>query len=259
MSGPTAEALADGAEPLHRQLKDAILHEIRLGAWTAGARIASERELCERFGVSRTTARRAISDLVHAGVLSTVGGKGTFVAGAPLRQELQPLVGFSADLAGQGIDVHAELLDLSRIEADPSLAEALDLRLHAPVVRLRRLRLSGQTPLAVQTSFLPEHLCPGILHMAFDRRSLYETLRDVYGLALVGGSTVIQAGVADAEEARLLRLAPGGPILRTFQTTHIAGGAVVERCEASFPGERFQLTVGAASGMSTVYATTGGH
>lgn len=251
----TSDALSDTLRPLHAQLRDAILAAIASGDWAPDARIASERELCDRYGVSRTTARRAVADLVYEGVLVAVGGKGTFVRGGrPLRQELQPLVGFAQDLAEQGLDVHARVLDLSRIEADATLAAALDLRPASPVVRLRRLRLSGDTALAIQTSCLPEHLCPGLLRLPFERRSLYTTLRDEYGLHLVEGSTVIHAARATPEEGRLLGLDDGGAVLRTTQTTRLASGEVIERCDACFPGDRFQLTVGGAGGVSPVYA-----
>lgn len=256
----TPDALLVGAEagaPLHRRLREALLAPIRAGAWAPGARIASERELCESHGVSRTTARRAIADLVHEGVLVTVGGKGTFVAGRRLRQELQPLVGFSADLAAQGFDVRAELLELRRVEAPEAMALALEVRLWSPVVRLRRLRLAGTMPLALQTSFLPEHLCPGLLRLDWEERSLYATLREEYGLTLAAGSTTIQAGLAGTEEAGHLGIAPGGPVLRTFQTTRDAAGRVVERCDACFAGDRFQLTVGGTGAVKTVYAEAG--
>jgi GntR family transcriptional regulator len=248
LRGADATVLADDARPLHAQLRQAILDAIDAGEWLPESRIASENELCARFGVSRTTARRAIADLVHEGVLVTVGGKGTFVADRPLRQELRPLVGFQDDLRAQNIEVRSVLLDLSRVEAPPELAADLEIGDFSPVVRLRRLRLADDQPLAVQTSFLPEHLCPGLLRLDFEGRSLYRTLRDDYGLNLVDGSTVIQAALAEPEEAELLGLPPLGPVLRTIQTTRLAGGRVIERCEASFHGDRFRLTAGGNTG-----------
>lgn len=250
--------LPDSAATLHSQLKAIILAAIGSGEWPPHARIASERELCDRHGVSRTTARRAISDLVHEGVLYTVGGKGTFVASRPLRQELRLLVGFEEDLRSQGIDVRSAVIGVTRIEAGPDLAATLGLRPLAPVVRLRRLRLSRETPLAIQTSYLPEHLCPGLLHLDFTGRSLFRTLRDDYGLELVGGSTVIRAALADAEEARLLDLEPGAAVLRTDQVTLLAGGEVIELCASSFHSTHFELSSAAGGagpgGLSPIYS-----
>ncbi len=230
------------AELLHSRLRAAILAKIASGEWPPHTRIASERELCEAHGVSRTTARRAISDLTHQGVLYTVSGKGTFVTSQPLRQKLQPLVGFAEDLRSQGIAVRSVVETFDRIEADADLAASLDLAPHAAVVRLRRVRMTRAQPLAIQTSYLPAHLCPGILRLDFADRSLFATLRGPYGLELIGGSTVIRAALATAEESALLALAPGAAVLRTDQVTLLAGGEVIERCVSSFPGAHFELS-----------------
>ena len=234
-------AVTDASAPLHRRLKDAILEAVGSGEWAEGERIPSERELCERHGVSRTTARHAVSALVHEGVLRTVGGRGTFVAPRAPRQEPCPRAGFEDDLRAQGLAVRAEVLDLSRIEAGKGLAAALGLRPFSPVIRLRRLRLSGDRPLAVQTSLLPEHLCPGLLRLDFARRSLFRTLREEHGHALQGGRTAIRAALAKPKEARLLRLDRPAAVLRTVRHTRIAGSEVIERCESSFPGAGFEL------------------
>ena len=211
------------------------------GARPEGARIPPGREICERHGVSRTTARRAVSDLVHEGVLRSAGGKGTLVAHRPLRQELRALVGLEGDLRSQGLPARSNVLDLRRIEAPAPLAAALGLRPLAPVVELGRLRLSGGRPLAVQTSFRPEHLCPGLLRLDFARRSLFRTLREEHEHALQGGRTAIRAALAKPKEARLLRLDRPAAVLRTVRHTRIAGGEVVARRESSFPGAGFEL------------------
>lgn len=230
------------AEPLHLQVKGVILKAIGDGDWPPNTQIASEREICVRYNVSRTTTRKAISDLIHAGVLYTVSGKGTFVAERPLRQELKPLVGFMQDLRDQGVEVRAEVSAFERIEADDALAGHLRIRPHAAVVKLERCRFAGPQPLAIQTTYLPEHLCPGILHVDFETRSLFETLRDRYGLELVAGATVIKSGLATEPEARTLRLEPPAAVLRTFQTTVLGDGQVIEYCVSAFHGELFELT-----------------
>ena len=224
------------------------MRAIRGARWKADQAIPSERELCERYGVSRTTARRAIADLVHAGLLYTVAGKGTFVAEAPptndaLQQEVQPLVGFAADLASQGLAVRSVVESLDRIEAEGEVVHDLELAPFAPVVRLSRTRLHGERPLASQTSWLPEHLCPGLSRLDFTERSLFQTLREDYGLRLVSGRTAIRAGLASEREAALLDLQAGAAVLRTVQTTRIADGRVIERCASTFPGDGFVLTV----------------
>lgn len=227
---------------LHDQVRESILSAIVGGMFAPNDKILSEREICEQHGVSRTTARRAINDLVNDGLLYTVTGKGTFVAERPLRQELRLLVGFEEDLRSQGLDVRSRVITFDRMEATEDIAAALALRPMVPVLRLSRLRLLGDQPLAIQTSYLPEHLCPGLQHLDFRNRSLFRTLREDYGLTLVGGSTTIKAGLADQNEVQLLTLAPPAPVLRTEQCTLLESGEVIELCRTSFHGDQFELS-----------------
>lgn len=241
----TTTVAHQSAEPLHQQLKALILRSISSGEWPPHSQMASERELCERYNVSRTTTRRVLSDLIHEGLVYTVNGKGTFVSEQRLRQELKPLVGFTQDLRDQGVEVrsHVDLFD--RMEADESLAAHLRIRPHAAVIRLRRCRFAGTQPLAIQTTHLPEHLCPGLLQFDFARHSLFETLRHEYGLHLVEGATVIKPGLATDQEARMLDVTVPAAVLRTLQTTFVRDGQVIEYCVSAFHGDLFELTAGA--------------
>ena len=241
------------AEPLHQQLKEIILRSIGDGKWPPHSQIASERDLCERYNVSRTTTRRVLSDLTHEGIVYTVSGKGTFVSEQRLRQELKPLVGFTQDLRDQGVEVRSHVDLFERIEAHEDLAVHLRIRPHAAVIKLRRCRFAGTQPLAIQTTHLPEHLCPGILRFDFARHSLFETLRQEYGLDLMEGTTVIKPGLATDREIRLLDLTVPAAVLRTFQTTFLRDGQIIEYCVSAFHGDLFELTAGANADRSFSY------
>ncbi|MBD8555063.1 GntR family transcriptional regulator [Rhizobium sp. CFBP 8762] len=253
------EMAHNGAEPLHQQLKAIILKSIASGEWPPHSQIASERELCERYSVSRTTTRKVLSDLIHDGLVYTVSGKGTFVAEHRLRQELKPLVGFTQDLRDQGVDVVSEVMSFERIEADESLAAHLKIRPFAAVVKLQRCRCAGDQPLAIQTTYLPEHLCPGVLRYDFASHSLFETLRQEFGLEMIEGKTVIKPGLAEHWEAKTLNVQQPAAVLRTFQTTFLEDGQVIEYCVSAFHGELFELTVGGNAdrtiNINTAYST----
>lgn len=249
------------AETLHQQLKQVILDNIASGRWSPGAQIPSERNLCERYRVSRTTTRRTISDLVHEGTLYTVSGKGTFVA-TPLEQELAPFTGLSEDLRRRAvdtdlhtglsspeeqscvpvIDVVSRVLGAQHLEASDDLAKRLRLRTFTPVAKLKRLRFWSGQPISIQSAYLPEHLCPGLLRRDFATASLFRTLREDYGLKLERGHTVIKAGLATSEAAELLELQTPAALLRTFQTTFLDTGEIIEYCESVYPGDQFELT-----------------
>ena len=104
--------------------------------------------------------------------------------------------------------------------------------------------------MAIQTTYLPEHLCPGLLRFDFAEHSLFETLRQDYGLELLEGATVIKPGLAEDWEADMLEVTSPAAVLRTFQTTFLEDGQVIEYCVSAFHGEMFELTAGANADRS---------
>jgi GntR family transcriptional regulator len=231
------------ALPLHVQLKEEIIRNVRNGKFTADCPIPSERELCDAYDVSRTTVRKAIADLTHDGWLYVVSGKGTFVAAQPLKQEIEPLVGFTQDLERQGFTVKSQVLAFLRLDADDDLSQILKVRLGSAIIKLSRLRSIADNPIAIQTVFIPEHLCPGILSFNFSVSSLYETLRKEYGLQLTSGNTRIEAGLADEFERQALSLSDPSAVLRTEQVTLLEEDTPIELCRSSFHVSYFSLHV----------------
>jgi GntR family transcriptional regulator len=233
-------------EPLqHERLRAAIVERIAGGAWAPGARILSERELCARFAVSRTTTRRVIGDLVHQGLLRSLPGKGTFVAVPQMRQELRALTGFTEDMRRRGLDPVTRVIGFALRPAAPREAVALQLAPEDRVMVLRRLRLTGEKPLAVQEAVLPEALCPGLDAFDFARISLYRVLRENYGRKLSHGTTCLSAGLARDEELAALRLQRPAAVLRSVQTTWLDDGRAIEYCRSSFTSDDFELTTSA--------------
>src|SRR5690554_2418523 len=88
--------------PLYYQLLDVIEEKIRNDTWPRGEQIPAERELCEMFGVSRITVRKAIDELTRSGKLTRIQGKGTFVAEQPISQKLGSIYSFSQEMEKQG-------------------------------------------------------------------------------------------------------------------------------------------------------------
>jgi GntR family transcriptional regulator len=212
------------------------------GSWLPGDRIPSERELCREFSLSRTTARRVIGDLVHAGVLRSLPGKGTFVAPAQIRQELRALTGFGEDMRQRGVQLVTQVLSYKTRPAAAHEAAALDIPAGALVHVLSRLRLAGAKPLAVQEAVLPQLLCPGLDAFDFAKISLYRVLRENFGLTLSHGATSLSAGLADTNELAALHLQSPAAVLRSVQTTWLKEGRAIEYCVSSFTSNDFALT-----------------
>ena len=94
--------------PVYFQLKNDLVKKIAKGVWKPGECIASERELCEIYSVSRMTIRQAIGELVQEGVLTRLKGKGTYVCEQTVKQ--QDMMSFTEMIAFLLLSLQTESL-----------------------------------------------------------------------------------------------------------------------------------------------------
>lgn len=231
----------DSAVPLHVQLGNLLRGQILGDQLAPHAQLPSERELCERYGVSRITVRQALGDLLREGLIYTSVGKGTYVAVPKLHEELQPLSSFTEDMRRRGMAASSRVLEVCVVPADDEKAARLRLPLRSAVVVLRRLRLTDGVPIAIQASWLPHHLCPNLLDHDLSTRSLFDVLRTEYGLRLVRGETGIEAALARPDELDLLQMEPPAAVLVSEQTTFLDNDQIIEFVHSVFRGDRYKL------------------
>lgn len=142
--------------PLYQQLMHRLKNDIGAGVYPAGGRIPSEQVLCDTYGVSRVTVRKAILDLVQEGLLVRKQGKGTFVAGERLRRDLKHVTSFTEACAQRGQQSDTRLISAQLIPASEEDARLLDLPEGAQVLELCRLRLSNGEPVMLEVNRFPE-------------------------------------------------------------------------------------------------------
>ena len=148
---------SDGASALPRRLaggspKGAQLREILeglTGSLAPGSALPSERELADRYGVARMTVRTELDRLTADGLAYRIQGRGTFVA-EPRVAQAMALTSFTEDMRTRGLRPSAQLLVRDEHEAGEAMARRLQLRPGSPVVRVDRLRLADDEPLAVE-------------------------------------------------------------------------------------------------------------
>lgn len=228
------------AVPFYQQLKDLLTQAIKRHALRPGARLPSERELCERFDVSRLTVRRALTDLINAGVVFTQPGKGTYIQTPKLEQGIQQLGGLTEDLRRRGYTVTSRVLQVALGPASVRTSDSMRLPVQAAVVLLERLRLVNDEPLAIERCYLNHRLCPGIT--AHDlTRSLYSILRQTYGLTISRAEQTYEAVSAGRREAELLGVSRGAPLLFSERRSFLDTGDVIEHGVAWYRGDRYKF------------------
>ena len=203
-----------------------------------GTAAPSERELVQRFGIARMTVRQALDALVAEGMLERIPGRGTFVAHP--RRGIGRLRGFTEEMTARGMLAESQTLLVRRDHAGPGVARALELTVGDPVIRWKRLRRADATPMSIEDAYLNEVLIPGFLQSGMPT-SLYDALGE-RGLRPNRAEDSVTADLASAEEAGLLEIPVGGPVLRHSRRS-LARGKVVEVSRSVYRADRFTLWV----------------
>lgn len=225
--------------PKYQQLRELLLELIDTEL-TPESPIPSERDLVDRYALSRMTVRQAINALVEEGRLFRVRGRGTFVAKPKMDLQIR-LASYTEDMIRRGMVPASRTVSFERLPATAMLARNLEIKLGDPVVRLVRLRFADSIPMAVERTHLPEHRVPGLLDDGVPN-SLYQCLAQRYGLAPTWGEQVIEAGTADRDVATLLDIPVGGVVLQMSRRSY-ADDVLVEYAASSYRADRYQLWV----------------
>jgi GntR family transcriptional regulator len=231
--------IVDGPRPKHVQLRE-ILRKLIENELPPGAAIPSERELAERYGVSRLTVRSAVARLVTDGLLVTVRGKGTYTM--QRRMELQLyLMSFTSDMRRRGLTPSTEVLGTAEAVPPPSTAAALRLSPGGSAYRLFRLRRADGTPLAVERGWYHRGHVPGLLDLDLTD-SLYTQLAERHGVVFDHATQTVWAEGADRETATLLGVRTGTPLL-VFRRISSRNGSPVEAMTSWYRADHYQVTM----------------
>lgn len=229
--------------PLYHQVKTSILRGIEAGQWHPNDRLPSEDELAGRFKVSKITVRQALRDLAQLGYIRREQGRGTFVQRPPLIEGPRQLNSFTEEMRRQGVVASSQVLEQDLTFPPPEVAAMLGLGDHDRVFRLRRLRLADGDPMGVQTTYVPARLVPGIESRDFSGSSLYDVLSSHYGLDPATAHETHFAFAVDGEDAALLRLPPGAPVMGAELVARLADGRPLEYVRSVMRADRYKIAL----------------
>lgn len=238
-----AEVLSQNGIPLYHQLKEIFVEKIASGEWKAGETIPNELRLCEHYGVSRGPVRQALALLVREGLLTRKQGKGTRVLPPKIESELDGFYSFTTLIRDRGMDPGVRLLAFETVLAEGSVARAFNAPTGLPCLKIRRLRLADQTPLILETVFVPKAICGDLTESDVIAQPLYDTLTNRYGIVLLRQRRFFEPTVADEYEARILGIPEGSPVLLLQNITYAAGDRPVVVSKAIMRGDRVRYYV----------------
>ena len=227
--------------PRYREIEAAL--RARISRLRPGQRLPSDADLCQEFGVSRMTARHAMAQLADEGLVRRDPGRGTFVAEPPTHRRANFLMTFSHEMRRQGRVPSSRIVQ--RRVRPPTDRERADLRIEreASVVELRRVRLADHEPVAVETAVLTARCSQAVLAADLEKGSLHEALIGD-GVVPTRGSSTIGAEAADSDDAILLGIPAGTPMLVERRLIYDQRGRPIERTESRYAADRYGLNVG---------------
>ena len=224
--------------PLYHQAAQSLERAIDEGRLPRGSKLEGELDLAEQLGISRPTMRAALRQLVEKGLLIRRRGIGTMVATKPVRRVVA-LTSLYDDLKESGREPTTRVLNFEETLCPPEIAEQLGVGPAAPVLRFDRLRVAGSDPISLMHNFVPG----GLLEIAredLEFTGLYDLFRRS-GITPHVATQRVGARKAGDEEAELLEVEPGDPVLTMTRTAYDTSGRPIEYGSHSYPAESYWL------------------
>jgi GntR family transcriptional regulator len=213
--------------PLHEQISSRLREEITTGTLPPESQLPSEHELCHAYGVSRVTVRRALQTLEADGLIFRRQGLGSFVCDRRVAQGLVRLTDFAQDMARAGLKASSRVLHQANEPCPAAVAERLGMEVGAPVLRLDRLRLADDEPIALDRTWIPPYYAQLLEGHDLAQETLYRLLEREFGIPALSGRYRITAAPADSGTAPLLDVAAGEALLVIERTTRTVGDKAV--------------------------------
>jgi GntR family transcriptional regulator len=230
------------AAPLYRDVAAALERRIRSGAWKPGDQIPTESQLEREFGASRGTLRMAIGELVKRRLLHPQPGRGTFVLG-PSFTSLERFFRYESTTSPARLAPHNTVLRRKIVQADAQIAAGLGLENGEDVGYVRRLRHHDNEPFLLIDSYFPAADWQRFESADFEQHSLYDQLRDKFGVYVIAADEYLRAGLSTAAESRLLEIPPRSAVIRIERTALTFERRPIEFRRAVGRADRFRYHV----------------
>ncbi len=229
--------------PMYFQIQAQLLKMIQSGQVRPGDALPSEDELRRTCGVSRMTARHALQSLENQGFASRHKGQGTFVSQPRVEKDIMHLSGFTAEMRALGLEPSSRVLEAETIPASAEVAPGLHIEIGSPVFHLRRLRCADDLPVAIEEVWLSREQFPGVDKIDFVSASLYQTLRERYGIRVSRADEILEARSATRQQAELLNVLRHASLLAITRTLWSVDGKPVEMAQSVYRGDRYRAVL----------------
>src|ERR1700733_2189721 len=227
--------------PAYKKIQSEIRDWIASASLKPGDAVASERELAKTHKVSLMTARHALASLEQEGIVERRLGAGTFVAVPKIH--FNKLMSYTEQMSSRGLAPRSRVLVSKVIDGEPEVAARLGLPAASRVLKIQRLRLTGEEPFAMETCYLPAADFPDLASSPLARNSLFAILEHDYATKLAYADEEVDATSADANVAELLSVPRGASVLRIRQIIYSTKGKATIYVVGFYRSERHTLFI----------------
>ena len=234
----------DNPVPIYYQIKEILLEMIENEELKCGDTIPTEREICEFQSVSRMTVNKAVLELVNQGILYREQGKGTFVSKPKEKKELKYLKSFTEEMREKGLDSNVKILSFEVKQATKQVKTMLDMTEEDnKVIEIKRLRISDNEPVAIETAYIPRNLCPDMTKKMIEGKSLYDIFRDKYKYYPNRAKQTIEPIMLNEYERTLLNQPSTSLALLFKRNTYTKDGIHIEYTNAIYRSDKYKYEV----------------
>lgn len=232
----------DSKVPLYSQLMDIIIHEMQINMHE-DEKLLSEREICKKYDVSRTTVRQAFQELEREGYIYIKHGKGAFVASNKFNQNLQGLYSFTEEMKKLGREPSSRVIKFEIITSNNDIAKKMKLENEELVYKFSRLRLADKEKMMLETTYVPYNTFPGITKDDLNKTPLYDIFRDRFNTLVDYAEEIFVPVLTNEDEAEKLNIEIGSPSLKISRYAYDSKNNVIEYTISIARGDKFKYHV----------------
>lgn len=223
-----APALHAG-RPLYLQVKDALTVNLTGGVWKPGDQLPTESELSRQFGVSEGTVRQAVIALVKEGRLTRRSGKGTFVSRPNFEHSFMRFFRFRGSIGARDPEYAVTVLEIKVCtDIDPAIRRTLGTAANARLLCIHRAIMQDGEVVCHYSSYLSKAEFGTLTRPDLENAALYDVLERKYGIHIVRAVETLQARASGPEDAEILGIHGGDPVIAIDRVAYTYGDRAVE-------------------------------
>lgn len=227
--------------PLYIQLMNILIEKIE-NNMKENDKLDSEREICKKYAVSRTTVREALDELEKNKYIYKVQGKGNFISPKVVEQDLIKVSSFTEEMKKRGKNPTSKLLNFEITEANNKVSKKLQIEENELVFKISRIRIADDIPMIYEITYLPYERFKNLTREMIEENPLYEILKKSFNTYITSAEEVIESVLINKLESVYLEIPQGQAGLK-FQRIAYEQMEIIEYTITIARGDRYRYRV----------------